>query len=87
MLDNRRARRAANITGYVSDLLEHPDSVVRAKAAEAVASLDTNAADAGILSRAAVDTARQLDRARPAGSHWVRHGHAIDDASDRVTRL
>lgn len=59
-----RAERKPADHGIVSRLLDHPDTVVQAKAREAIASLDADAADAGILSRAAVDTARELDRGR-----------------------
>jgi hypothetical protein len=63
------AVRAERPKGVVDDLLEHPDAVVRAKAREAVASMDAGGAAAGILARAAIDTAREVDRAQGGAAY------------------
>lgn len=56
-------------------LAHHPDAVVRARAAEAIAARNSGGADAGILARATVDTAAELDRsAGRLSAHTARDG-------------
>ena len=52
----------AALVSVLDRLARHPDGVVRARAAEAIAARKSEAADAGILARAAIDTAKELDR-------------------------